>query len=108
MKTAALCLLLAGCAGSIGIKDMSPEQIRAMVSDKSCTAVCSNVQTTFGTSKFVFLSCDKTVLTNGGMTVDANCLAAMNTQTAIKPGAVIEVAVPMVINPQVVTPNVTK
>lgn len=105
MKTVIVsaCLLVAGCTGSIGIKDMTPEQIKAMVSDKSCTAVCSNVQSGLVTSKFVFLSCDKATIINGSTTVDANCVAGFNTSVGVKPGGTVTVEVPVVINPVVTT-----
>lgn len=104
MKILMLCLLLAGCA-TPGIKDMTPEQIKALVSDKTCTAVCSNIQTTFGTSKFVFLSCDKSVIINGNTSVDANCVAAFQNTVGVKPGSTVVVEVPVQINPVVAVPK---
>jgi len=101
MRLLLVVLLLAGCSNPINVKDMTPEQIRALTSDKSCTAICSNIQTTFGTSKFVFLSCDKATIVNGSTTVDANCVAGFQTSVGVKPGAIVTVEVPVQINPTV-------
>lgn len=76
MRMIALSMLLAGCASSGGT-NMSPEQLAELVRDKNFSAVCSTVTGMGGQGKFVYVNVDKTVVTNGSITVAPDCTVTM-------------------------------
>lgn len=85
-------LMLAGCS-TMGNQQMSADQLKAAAADKNFSAVCSNVVGPWGTGKFVYVNVDRTVVANGAISVDANCLVTMsNEQTVRVPVSAITVA----------------
>ncbi len=73
-------LLVTGCAttGGADMSKMDAAQLKAMVADKNFTAICTNITGTGGVGKFVYVNIDKTVVTNGAIAVDANCVVTMS------------------------------
>jgi ABC-type Fe3+-hydroxamate transport system substrate-binding protein len=99
-----LAVLLTGCA-TTGGQDMSAEQLRAVAADKNFSAVCSTVTGLWGQGKFVFVNIDKSVVVNGAISVDANCLVTMSNGPATitkQAGAVVNVPLPVAIIPHLV------
>ncbi len=84
MKYLFLLLLLAGCQNMPGQSQMTAEQLKAVAADKNFSAVCSNVQGAWGTGKFVYANVDKSVVINGTISVDSNCVITM-TNDSFKP-----------------------
>lgn len=76
---AVLAALLSSCA-TTGGQEMTAEQLRAVAADKNFSAVCSTVAGIWGTGKFVFVNIDKSVVVNGAISVDANCLVNMSNE----------------------------
>jgi ABC-type Fe3+-hydroxamate transport system substrate-binding protein len=76
----AVAALLAGCAssGSMDMSGMSEAQLKAMVSDKNFTAICSTVTGMGGQGKFVYTNVDRSVVTNGAITVAPDCTVTMS------------------------------
>lgn len=89
MKTLAVValLLLAGCQ-TPGSSQMTADQLKAIAADKNFSAACSNIVGPWGTGKFVFVNVDRSVVVNGTIAVDANCLVTMSNEATVK-GAVI-------------------
>lgn len=90
MKTLciAMLLLLTGCA-STGSQQMSAEQLKAVAADKNFSAVCSTIIGPWGTGKFVFVNVDRTVVVNGTIAVDANCLVTMSNDVRVPAGNLV-------------------
>jgi hypothetical protein len=67
-------LALAGCmAMPADPSKMSPEQLRALASDKNVTAVCAVLMTPWGPQRSALLSVDKSTLQSGAVAVDGDC-----------------------------------
>lgn len=89
-------ILLSGCA-TTAQQSMSPEQLKALAADKNFSAVCSTVTGIHGTGKFVYVNVDRSVVNNGEIHVDNNCLVTM---TNTRPGTVPPPpAVPVIVTP---------
>ena len=82
-----LLLLLPACA-SMQSPNMSADELKAVAADKNFSAVCSSVTGVWGTGKVVYVNVDKTVVPNGAVSVDANCLVTMSNTTPVRPLAV--------------------
>ena len=79
----AMCILaLSGCATQ-GTQ-MSAEQLKAIAADKNFSAVCSNVVGPWGNAKFVYANVDRSVVVNGTIAIDANCLVTMSNEATVK------------------------
>jgi hypothetical protein len=99
----AVLFLVSGCA-TTGGQDMTPEQLKALVADKNFSAVCSTVTGLWGSGKFVYVNVDRTVVANGAISVDANCLVTMSNSAGLVTlrGQATEIHLPITITPQVV------
>lgn len=73
-------VLLAGCAntGGVDMSKLDAAQLKAMVADKNFTAICTNIAGTGGAGKFVYVNIDKTVVTNGAISVTPDCTVTMS------------------------------
>ena len=69
----ALAVTLTGCAASAGYRNMTPEQIREAVKDKSATVNCVVLNTPYGRGVDVFMSVDRSVLASGSIKVSDQC-----------------------------------
>ena len=81
MKYLLLVLLLAGCNTIPANPSFTPEQLAALVKDKSAAAVCVQVVAPAGTVRMAYVNLDKGVLPNGAVSVDpsnANCVVTMS------------------------------
>jgi hypothetical protein len=80
MRSALLCLLLAGCAtpGGIDMNHLDAAQLKALVADKNFSALCTNVAGVGGTGKVVYVNVDRTVVTNGAIMVNPDCSITMS------------------------------
>ncbi len=76
----ALAMLIPGCAttGGADLSKMDAAQLKAMVADKNFTAICTNIAGTGGAGKFVYVNIDKTVVTNGAISVNPDCTVTMS------------------------------
>jgi ABC-type Fe3+-hydroxamate transport system substrate-binding protein len=89
---------LSACATSNS--QMSADQLKAVAADKNFSAVCSNITGVWGTGKFVYVNVDRSVVANGTIAVDTNCLVTMSnesTAAALK-GATIVLPPPVVVS----------
>ncbi len=77
MRYALLCIMLAGCA-STGGTNMSAEQLAELVRDKNFAAVCTKLTGAGGQGVFVYVNVDKSVVTNGAVSVTADCVVTMS------------------------------
>ena len=71
MKTlfAVICIvLLAGCAGLQGGSNMSPEQLKAVAGDKNAGVFCNKGVGAGWITDSMFVSFDKSTVSNGGLT----------------------------------------
>ena len=75
-------LLLPGCASMMSPQTMSADQLKALVSDKNGTAVCTTVIGPWGTAKIVVVNLDEVNTVNGNVTVDDKCSVAITTTKA--------------------------
>lgn len=66
-----LAFVLSGCA-SFNAPTMSADQLKAVAADKNFSAVCATGTGVWGTVKTVYVNVDKSVVPNGGITVDSN------------------------------------
>jgi len=73
---------LSGCA-SMSNPNMSPEQLKQIVADKNAFALCTTVTTMGGTGKVVTVTLDKTVIPNGSITVNADCVVTVTTEQTV-------------------------
>ena len=96
MKTLILltAVALMGCAGMTTNTNMSPEQLKAIASDKNATAVCSTVAGMGGVGKVVVVNLDKSTITDGSITVDDNCKVTVTSSTPPKAAPVPKPASP--------------
>jgi hypothetical protein len=80
MRYLVLLAFLGGCAttGGVDMSKLNGEQLKAMVADKNFTAICSNLAGTGGAGKFVYVNIDKTVVTNGAISVTPDCTVTMS------------------------------
>lgn len=76
---AALIALLAGCAGITPNGNMSPEQLAAAAKDKSASVACGTGTGPWGKVNTVYVNVDKASVTNGIVTVDAECKVSVST-----------------------------
>jgi hypothetical protein len=74
-------LLLSGCASFAPPSNLTADQLKAIASDKNFTAVCTNIVGPSGNGKFVYVNIDKSVVANGAITVDPNCVITMSNET---------------------------
>ena len=72
---------LSGCA-AMQNPNMSPEQLKEIVADRNAFALCTTVQTMAGNGKIVTVTLDKTVIVNGSITVNADCVVTITTEQA--------------------------
>ena len=76
-------LVLAGCAG-VGVTNpasMSADQLNALAKDKNASLTCSKVVGAGVTATLVLVNVDKASITNGGVTVTADCVVTITTET---------------------------
>lgn len=76
-----LVLFLAGCAstgGGVDMSKMDAAQLKAMVSDKNFTAICTTITGVGGQGKFVYTNVDRSVVTNGTIAVAPDCTITMS------------------------------
>ena len=73
-------LILAAVAAISGCMSMpadpsrlSPEQLKALASDKNVSAVCAVLTTPWGPQRSALLSVDKSVLMAGAVAIDQDC-----------------------------------
>lgn len=87
--------LTAGCA-SMSAPNMTAEQLRAAAADKNFAAACSTVTGVWGTGRVVYVNVDRTVVTNGAISVDPNCVVTMSNSPVPKaePASVATPATP--------------
>jgi len=79
MKLALLSIIaITGCATQ---SQMSAEQLKALSMDKNFSAVCSTIIGPYGTGRFVYVNVDRSVVANGAISVDANCLITMSNES---------------------------
>jgi hypothetical protein len=73
-------LLVTGCAttGGVDMKNLSDAQVKALVADKNFTAICTKLTGTGGQGNFVYVNIDKTVVTNGAISVNPDCTVTMS------------------------------
>ena len=87
MKYLALVLLLSvsGCAAFQGGPQMNVDQLKAIASDKSATAVCSSVSGPWGTGKVVVVNLDQRVISDGTVVLTPDCQVTMTNAIHDKP-----------------------
>ena len=103
----AVCVLFALSACATSNSQMSAEQLKAIAADKNFSAVCSNITGVWGTGKFVYANVDRTVVVNGTISVDANCLVTMSNEStaAIIKGGTVVVTPPAPVPAPVIVPK---
>ena len=79
--TLLIVVALSGCA-SLQNPNMSAEQLKEIVADKNAFALCTTVTTMGGTGKVVTVTLDRTVIPNGSITVNADCVVTITTEQA--------------------------
>lgn len=79
----ALALAASFATGCASTQNMSAEQLRAVAADKNFSAVCSNVTGVYGMAKTVYVNVDRTVVVNGGISVDPNTCAITMTNAPV-------------------------
>lgn len=87
MKTILLTLsmlLLSACAGLAGVQNMSPEQLKAAATDKNASVACGTGTGPWGKVNTVYVNVDKSSITNGVVTVDAECKVSISTAATPK------------------------
>ena len=77
-------LLLSGCASMMSPQTMTADQLKALVSDKNGTAVCTTVLGPWGSAKIVVVNLDEVATVNGSVSVDDKCTVAITTTKAPK------------------------
>ena len=80
--TLLIVVALSGCA-SLQNPNMSAEQLKEIVADRNAFALCTTVQTMAGNGKIVTVTLDKTVIVNGSITVNADCVVTITTEQAV-------------------------
>lgn len=81
MRALLLVPLLAGCAG-LGAPNMSPEQLSAAAKDKNASVACGTGTGPWGKVNTVYVNVDKASVTNGTVSVDAECKISITTANA--------------------------
>jgi hypothetical protein len=67
-------LLMGGCLSlPANPENMTPEQIKEWVKDKSMAATCTTLNTPYGRGIVVHVGIDKSVVPNGAVQVDDQC-----------------------------------
>lgn len=81
-----LCLVLSGCAAmGGGPNSLTTDQLKALAADKNASAICSNVNGPWGSGRVVSVNVDKSSITNGTVSVNADCVVSISTSTPVKP-----------------------
>jgi cytochrome c biogenesis factor len=76
---AAAAFVLTACAGITPNGNMSPEQLAAAAKDKSASVACGTGTGPWGKVNTVYVNVDKASVTNGIVTVDAECKVSVST-----------------------------
>jgi hypothetical protein len=71
--------VLPGCAGLMGQPNMSADQLKAAALDKNASVACGTGTGPWGKVNTVYVNVDKTAVTNGQVTVDAECKVSIST-----------------------------
>lgn len=87
-----LALLLPACSMMQPNTDMTASQIKELVKDKTGSVVCATVMGPWGTGKTVVVTLDQSVIKDGGVAVDANCLVNITTQTPPRAPVIVQPA----------------
>lgn len=81
MRLLLVALLLSGCAG-IGAPNMSPEQLSAAAKDKNASVACGTGSGPWGKINTVYVNVDRASISNGVVTVDAECKVSVSTASS--------------------------
>lgn len=84
LSIAIAAVALSGCA-AMQTPNMSADELRAIVADKSAAVVCVMVQTPAGTGKLVIVNADRLPKDAGTITADANCVVTMSGAGSVAP-----------------------
>lgn len=75
---------LAGCAlPGFSTQSLSAEQLKASAADKNASAVCATGTGPWGKVNTVYVNVDKASITNGTVTVDAECKVTVSTAQSV-------------------------
>jgi len=80
----ALAATMSGCAPMFN-QSMSPDQIKAAVSDRNASVVCAHVIGPWGSADTIVVNLDETAAVNGSVSVGEKCSAV--TAGTVKPPA---------------------
>jgi len=90
-------MLLGGCAQMQGYQSMSPEQLGAMAKMKDANVNCIKGNTPWTGQFFtVFVTLDKGVIPEGGISVDADCKVAITNSKVVTTTTVVTQPAPEV------------